>query len=167
MDREYIILNEIYKDEHITQRELSEKADLSLGSVNLLLKKMVKDGLIKIKQIPANRIAYMLTPKGMSEKLTKTYRYIQYHYNYIHEMKNRIKDYLLEVAKGKSPVQVILSDDELGQLIKAAVAELSDIPVVTDLVRMDMQYPIIVAASSQYPELLQKGYQLESLLEKL
>ncbi len=167
MDREYIILNEIHKDEHITQRELSEKAGLSLGSINLLLKKMAREGLIKIKQIPANRIAYMLTPKGLSEKISKTYHYIQYHYNYIHEMKSRIKSYILKLSEHHPIVQIILPNDELGQLILASIAELNRENIVTDIRKMNIRYPIIVSNSNEYKELSQKGYELINLLEEL
>lgn len=169
MDREYIILNEIYKDEYITQRELSKRAGLSLGSVNLLLKKMAKDGLIKIKQIPANRIAYMLTPKGLSEKLSKTYHYIQYYYNYFIQMKSKISKCLLEAFEGCPFVQVIIPNDELGELIRISIAELElkSESIITDINRMCMKYPVIVSEINQYTELEKQGFQLISILEKL
>ena len=46
MDKKYTVLDIIDKNENITQREISKKANLSLGSVNLLLNKMSHDGLI-------------------------------------------------------------------------------------------------------------------------
>jgi len=41
-DVEVLILEELEKNSAITQRELSEKTGLSLGMVNLLLKKSIK-----------------------------------------------------------------------------------------------------------------------------
>ena len=106
MDREYIILENIDKNANITQRELSQKAGISLGSVNILLNKMIKEGLIKIEKIPADRVLYMLTPKGILEKMNKTYQYIKIHYNYIDKTKNRIKT-ILELLKGNPKLYVL------------------------------------------------------------
>lgn len=46
MDKELILLDEIGRKAGVSQRELAEKSGVSLGNVNLLLKKMVKEGLV-------------------------------------------------------------------------------------------------------------------------
>ena len=72
MDREEKVLNCISKNENISQRELSLHTGISLGSINLIIKKMVKKGLVKIERINTNTLKYMLTPKGFAEKAMKT-----------------------------------------------------------------------------------------------
>ena len=86
-DKNYLLLSEIDANCDISQRELSDKTGVSLGSVNLLIKKMIREGLIKMEMINANRVIYMLTPNGMAEKAEKTVRYIRHHYNAIQEAK--------------------------------------------------------------------------------
>ena len=125
-DREYIILKNIEKNERISQRELSKVLGISLGSVNMLLGKMMERGLIKAKTIPAKRAAYMLTPKGMMEKADKTYRYIKKNYNYINSTKEKIKDNLTTLLQEEEQVILLLQHDEIGELVKKAVDELSD-----------------------------------------
>lgn len=120
MDKEYIILHAIDQDQTITQRELSSKAQISLGSVNLLINKMVKEGLIKITQIPMNRVAYMLTPKGMAEKINKTSKYIKYHYNYISEMKEKVKNQLMKLSEEYDKIYIVLEGDEISEVVKMA-----------------------------------------------
>ena len=50
-DNEVLILEELEKNSDITQRDLSEKTGLSLGMVNLLLKKFVKKGFVKLEKL--------------------------------------------------------------------------------------------------------------------
>ncbi len=92
-DNEYSILSEIEKNEHVTQRELSNKLGLSLGSVNVLINKMIKEGLIKMEQISQKQVFYMLTPVGMLAKAKKTVRYLKIHYRAIFETKEKIKSF--------------------------------------------------------------------------
>ena len=124
-DREYIILKNIEKNERISQRELSKALGISLGSVNMLLGKMMEQGLIKAKTIPAKRAAYMLTPKGMVEKADKTYQYIKKNYSYINNTKEKIKKALGEVLQEEEQVYLLLERDEIGELVKKAVEELN------------------------------------------
>lgn len=113
MDREYEVLEYISSSDEVTQREISEHLGISLGSVNLLLKKMIKEGLIKIEKIPANRVAYMLTPKGIQEKIIKTVSYIKIHYKAIEGHKDNIRRFLNQInAKGKT-LNVCIYEPEL------------------------------------------------------
>jgi DNA-binding MarR family transcriptional regulator len=59
-----------------TQRHLAAELDIALGLVNAYLKRCVKKGLVKVKDAPARRYAYYLTPKGFSEKSRLTVEYL-------------------------------------------------------------------------------------------
>lgn len=122
-DKEYLLLTEIEANQEISQRELSQKAGLSLGSVNLLLKKMARQGLIKMESIPANRIIYMLTPAGLAEKAFKTMRYIKVHYKVIEETKQRIIDSLSKLNQEYETIYIIQPEDELQDILQQAILE--------------------------------------------
>jgi DNA-binding MarR family transcriptional regulator len=122
-DREYILLTEIEANNAVSQRELSQKAGLSLGSVNILLKKMVKQGLIKMESIPANRVVYMLTPAGIAEKAMKTIRYIKVHYKVIEETKDRIIDSLTNLHLQYNTIYILQPEDELNEILQQAIEE--------------------------------------------
>ena len=112
MDKEYIILESIDNNSAITQRELYKKLGISLGAINILINKMVREGLIKIEKVSTNTILYMLTPKGFMEKVNKTYKYIKIHYKYIAETKDKIKQQLKKVLENEEKIIVICGQDE-------------------------------------------------------
>ncbi len=121
MDKELAILEELHNDKNISQRDVAEKTGISLGNVNILIKKMIKEGLVKMEQIPANRVAYMLTPKGMLEKATKTYNYITKNYIYIEEQKTAMGKALEELIEEHGKIQVLLSNDGASEILKLAI----------------------------------------------
>src|SRR6187399_2259777 len=71
--RELQLLQAVAEDSAITQRGLAAKLDMALGLANLYLKRLVRKGLIKCVNVRSNRLLYLLTPKGISEKTRLTY----------------------------------------------------------------------------------------------
>jgi DNA-binding Lrp family transcriptional regulator len=72
------LLEEIDKDYTQSQRDLSDKLNISLGLVNSFVKRLANKGYFKITMISKNRVKYILTPKGVMEKTRLTYQYLQY-----------------------------------------------------------------------------------------
>jgi len=79
-DNEMMILEIIEKKANATQREISKSSGMSLGTVNILLKRFVKKGFVKLEKINSNTFKYILTPKGFNEKSKKTLEYIKIYY---------------------------------------------------------------------------------------
>ena len=122
-DNELKLMSEISENENITQRELSKKLDLSLGSVNLLINKMIKEGLMKMNQVSKRQVFYMLTPAGIIEKTKKTSRYIKIHYNAINEIKEKIKRALEEINKEYDTIYVLKIESDINQVLNIALEE--------------------------------------------
>src|SRR3984893_2203604 len=59
-----------------SQRRIAAELDVALGLVNAYLKRAIKKGLVKVRQAPARRYAYYLTPQGFSEKSRLTIEYL-------------------------------------------------------------------------------------------
>lgn len=55
---------------------MADNLGIALGLANAYLKRCVKKGLIKVRQAPANRYAYYLTPKGFAEKSRLTAEFL-------------------------------------------------------------------------------------------
>ena len=70
------LLSAVEENSAVTQRSVAQELGIALGLANAYLKRCVKKGLIKVKQIPPNRYAYYLTPKGFSEKTRLTGEYL-------------------------------------------------------------------------------------------
>ena len=81
LDDKYYLLKELEKEEAQSQRSLSNQLGFSLGKINFLIKALVEVGVIKIDNFAHNKnktqYSYILTPKGISEKVKITKAFIQ------------------------------------------------------------------------------------------
>ena len=70
------VLRLIDQQPNITQRELSEELDVSLGKAHYVLKALVQTGWVKFSNFQRSNdkkgYAYLLTPSGMAEKVKLT-----------------------------------------------------------------------------------------------
>ncbi|MBD3347069.1 MAG: MarR family EPS-associated transcriptional regulator [Chitinivibrionales bacterium] len=77
---EYKIIREIEKEPCQTQRGLAKKLNVSLGKANYVLAGLVEKGIIKAKKLKNQpgqiRWQYLLTPKGVKEKIVITQGYL-------------------------------------------------------------------------------------------
>jgi DNA-binding MarR family transcriptional regulator len=76
------LLEAIEAKSDVTQRHLADSLGVALGLTNSYLKRCVRKGLVKIKQAPANRYLYYLTPKGFAEKSRLTAQYLSYSFSF-------------------------------------------------------------------------------------
>ena len=95
--RELEILERLEGDGYLTQRDLSREVGIALGLVNHLLKKMVNKGWIKIKNIDAKKIRYLITPEGASEKSSLLYKRVESTIHFYLEAKRVIKDKVIHL----------------------------------------------------------------------
>jgi DNA-binding MarR family transcriptional regulator len=165
MDKEYIVLNEIGKNPEVTQRELSKMIRCSVGSINILLSKMVNEGLIKIKRMPMNRIIYMLTPMGIVEKLQKTSSYIKSNYNYIVETQAKLRTELEKLVAQNGEICVLMEEDEISELVRLAIKENNNIKFITDKDTCDKSKPVVALSINNYNKFKEKYKNIINLLE--
>lgn len=86
------LLQAIDERSDITQRRLSQRLGVALGLTNSYLKRCMRKGLIKFKQVPANRYAYYLTPKGFAEKSRLTASYLTVSFDFYRSASRACKD---------------------------------------------------------------------------
>lgn len=70
------LLSAVHENSAVTQRSVAGQLNIALGLANAYLKRCIDKGLIKVKQVPRNRYAYYLTPKGFTEKSRLTAKYL-------------------------------------------------------------------------------------------
>lgn len=91
MDREELnelrLMGEIERNGEMSQRELAQRLNLSLGLINMFIKRLVSKGYFKVKNMPRNRVKYLLTPSGISRKSRLTVEYLKYSVNFYREIK--------------------------------------------------------------------------------
>ncbi len=99
---EYRVLKILEQQPDLTQRQLSEALGISLGKTNYLLRSLVDVGWIKLDnfQKSANKwgYAYLLTPKGITERAAITVRFLK-------RKKQEYNDLQAEIAKLQQEVQ--------------------------------------------------------------
>lgn len=74
-EREFELINIIGAKLGANQRDLSKQLSLSLGTTNLLIRRLVAKGYIRITQLNKKKTQYILTPKGFTEKYQKSINY--------------------------------------------------------------------------------------------
>ncbi|MFQ5737187.1 MAG: winged helix-turn-helix transcriptional regulator [Thermodesulfobacteriota bacterium] len=75
--RSFLLLDEISRNNELTQRDLSRKLGVALGLINSYIKNLASKGYITVSNIPKQRYKYYLTPSGFAEKTRLTYQHLQ------------------------------------------------------------------------------------------
>lgn len=109
-------------EDQTTQRNLARATGFSLGMTNLLIKRLVKKGLIKVVTMNGRTLSYILTPTGFAEKLKRSYDYVTASMRYIAQVRERIR-IIVTAAPQESPVYIVGSG-ELLQLTQETLREI-------------------------------------------
>ena len=122
--RELRVLEELDSPNPVTQRELARKVGIALGLANSMLKGMTHNGLIKVRNLDAKRLAYSITPHGMQEKTRLAYRYMERTVDFYKQARYRVKHNLLQAqARGVRKV-AIYRINEMAEIVYLTVREL-------------------------------------------
>src|SRR3990167_5492320 len=117
------ILEELSSNGHVTQRELSRKVGIALGLANFYIKRLVQKGYVEIIYLERNRLGYLITPKGITEKSRLTYHYIQRSYQYVRKIRISIRERLLELSREGVGTVVIYGGGDIAEVTYLAIQE--------------------------------------------
>ena len=80
-ESQFKALRELEKDSTLSQRDLSKRVGLSVGRVNYIINALLEKGYIKAQRFKNSKkkmgYMYILTPKGISERLVQTQSFLQ------------------------------------------------------------------------------------------
>jgi DNA-binding MarR family transcriptional regulator len=119
------LLEEFEKEENPSQRALARKLNVSLGLVNSFIKRLARKGYFKITTLPANRVGYILTPKGAAEKTRLTYEYIQYSFLYYRQTRARLRSFFAGLEQQGIVRLVFWGAGELAEIAYVSLQETS------------------------------------------
>ncbi len=91
-EREFELVNIVGAQLAQNQRDLSKQMNMSLGMTNMLLRRLISKGYIRIQQLNSRKVQYLLTPKGFTEKMRKSVKYTLKTINSISLIKIRLRD---------------------------------------------------------------------------
>jgi DNA-binding MarR family transcriptional regulator len=100
------LMGELDRDGTSSQRELSQRLNISVGLVNTFLKRLVNKGYFKVKTMPRNRLKYFLTPEGLARKSRLTAEYLHYSINFYRDIKQLLLSKFDEM-EGKNMKRVL------------------------------------------------------------
>ena len=122
------------EDQQVSQTKLAKRLGIAVGLVNILMKRAVKSGAIKIKQIPGRRYSYYLTPNGFAEKAKLVTRYLDNSLNLYRKLRVEYYDIFINLeAKGIQEI-VLVGDVDIAEvaIMAAFDSNISIISLVND-----------------------------------
>lgn len=117
------ILKTIEENASVTQRELARDHQVSLGSVNIILRRLMSKGYVKITQVHPKRFLYFLTPHGINEKTRLTLAYINKSIQIYKNVKSHVEETLEEIMRDGWKSVVLCGTDEGFDIVYLAAME--------------------------------------------
>ena len=117
------ILEELSSNGQVTQRELSHKVGIALGLANFYIKRLVQKGYVEVIYLERNRLGYLITPKGISEKSRLTYHYIHRSYQYVRKIRISIRDRLNKLTCEGVGTVVLYGGGDIAEVAYMALQE--------------------------------------------
>jgi DNA-binding MarR family transcriptional regulator len=93
------VLDAVERDHRITQRTVAQELGIALGLANAYLKRCVRKGLIKVRQMPARRYAYYLTPHGIAEKSRLTAQFFAHSFAFFRRARTQCDAHFVSIRK--------------------------------------------------------------------
>lgn len=117
-------LEAIAENERITQRTLARKLGIALGLTNVYLRRLVRKGYVKCVNVQSNRLRYLLTPKGLTEKTRLTYEFMEYSLVLYSQVRQHLRKVLAPCAFENRKRVAVYGTGEAAELAYLSIAEL-------------------------------------------
>ena len=117
-------LEAIADDDLITQRALANRLGIALGLTNIYLKRLIRKGYVKCVHLQSNRLRYLLTPQGITEKTRLTYEFMQYSLDLYSQVRSHLRTMLESCALENRRRVAVYGTGEAAELTYLSIAEL-------------------------------------------
>jgi DNA-binding MarR family transcriptional regulator len=94
------LLDAFESDLSVSQRSLARELGIALGLTNLLIKRLVHKGWIRVIHIKPNRVRYLITPTGITEKSRMSRAYFHASVDFYRQTKDRIQQQFSALSSG-------------------------------------------------------------------
>jgi DNA-binding MarR family transcriptional regulator len=105
------------QDGRVTQTELSNSLRVSIGLVNAYLKKLIQKGYVKVSNVKASTVRYMLTSEGFTEKYRLTRRYMANSLNYYIKIKQAVEQRIVRLKLDEVRTVVFVGSSEIAEIM--------------------------------------------------
>lgn len=123
-ERTFQILSAIEREETVTQRGLSRELGIALGLTNSLVKRLTKQGWIRVSHVSLRRFRYYLTPAGLAEKSRLARLSLLNTLRLYTNTRNQIRSTLTKVIDGeaKTPRLVLYGAGDVAEITFVVVS---------------------------------------------
>jgi DNA-binding MarR family transcriptional regulator len=122
-EREFELINIVGGNLGVNQRDLSRKMNLSLGMTNMLIRRLVTKGYIRIQQLDKRKVKYLLTPKGFAEKMRKSVKYTLKTVHSIGLIKDKIRKIITKQYEAGEREFTVLGHSDFALLVEICFRE--------------------------------------------
>lgn len=99
----YRILKILESNPSASQRHIAGELGISVGKVNYCLQALIEKGLIKVSNFQRSKgkraYLYLLTPKGIREKASVTFRFLRLKLNEYEALQQELNELRIEASK--------------------------------------------------------------------
>jgi predicted transcriptional regulator len=122
-EREFELINIIGAELGANQRDLSKHLDISLGMTNLLIRRLIAKGYIRIHQLNKKKTEYILTPKGFTEKYHKSVNYTLKTLRSIGLIRSQLNIIIQRLYHQGERVFLIFGNSDLTELVEMSLRQ--------------------------------------------
>jgi DNA-binding MarR family transcriptional regulator len=123
------LLEAVEQNSKVTQRGLAAKLGMAVGLTNIYLKRLVRKGYIKCVNVQSNRLLYLITPTGITEKTRLTYEYMEYSLRLYRETRQRFRAEMSRHLQAQRSRVAIYGTGEAAELAYLCLKEFGLEPV--------------------------------------
>ena len=99
VERQLRILESLEENPDMTQAGLASQLGVAVGSVNWYLKRLIRKGYVKAKQMERRRLKYFVTPQGLALKARLTSEYMEVSLRLYRELRQAAREALDQVQR--------------------------------------------------------------------
>lgn len=123
LDREFVLLSEIHENGSVSQRDLASRAELSLGTVNVVLNDLAERELIRKDVLAPTRAVYRLTDEGVRVCERRLFSRTVESYRDCKRVSERVRANLVGFVDCCDAVVILRSGSEFDELLEDVISD--------------------------------------------
>lgn len=140
--KEFMILDLIEKNAHITQREMALSIGVAVSMINGYIENFEELALIKRKKYSSKDVDYIITKKGLERRKLLNIWYLKSSYNVYLSAKNNIIIFLNQIMKKGFKKIVLYGAGEVAEIMLQVMNDHKQLPLNVVAVIDDNKYRV-------------------------
>ncbi len=122
-NRELTLLEEIEHDPDVSQASLAIQLGVAVGTVNLLIKRLISKGYVKVKRAQRRKLRYIITPEGLAFRANLAVHYIETSLHLYRKTRLHVRDLLSQAHSAGYNQVTIVGDGDIADICRLTCLE--------------------------------------------